>query len=309
MQDWTVEAAKRVVLITDAPPHGKQYHNYQRYGDDYPNGSPDGLILEDLIKEFAEKEIDFQVIKLNGEFDKTIDVIKTIIPNLEVTDMSGVRAEVRARGGRGGYAEEEAYAAKKFVGATVSGLKGSLQKMMDKRALFNEEKQKKLLEEIKDFTSKLDFEMLAEREKNVVDDVGDCINTFMNPVEALKANDCFGIGLSIQRPEAAIADPSRLQVVDIFPVYMTSDSFIDAAKFKLEGKEGVAGDSITGGFKTKENADLAKTAKIVEGLNKENITGILPLALFNEHWSVARRKMAPVLGFMCTLNIQGFVEE
>ena len=27
LQDWTEEAAKRVVIITDAPPHGKQFHN------------------------------------------------------------------------------------------------------------------------------------------------------------------------------------------------------------------------------------------------------------------------------------------
>lgn len=56
LQDWTEEAAKRCVLITDAPPHGRQYH---KHGDDYPNGSPEGLVLEDLMKEFCKKDIDF----------------------------------------------------------------------------------------------------------------------------------------------------------------------------------------------------------------------------------------------------------
>ena len=42
LQDWTEEAIKRVVIITDAPPHGKQYHG-NRCSDDFPNGSPEGI--------------------------------------------------------------------------------------------------------------------------------------------------------------------------------------------------------------------------------------------------------------------------
>jgi len=55
-QDWTEEASKRVVIICDAPCHGRQYHSVD---DSYPNGSPDGLVLEDLMKEFCKKEIEF----------------------------------------------------------------------------------------------------------------------------------------------------------------------------------------------------------------------------------------------------------
>jgi len=56
LQDWTEEAVKRVVIITDAPPHGKQYHDTC---DDYPEGSPEGIEIEDLMKEFCKKDIDF----------------------------------------------------------------------------------------------------------------------------------------------------------------------------------------------------------------------------------------------------------
>lgn len=42
------------------------------------------------------------------------------------------------------------------------------------------------------------------------------------------------------------------------------------------------------------------------GLGNESITGILPLHLFDEHWSIAKRKVAPVLGFMCTLDVMGY---
>lgn len=52
MQDWTEEAIKRVVIITDAPPHGRQYQNVP-CRDDYPEGSPDGIKIEDLMNEFC----------------------------------------------------------------------------------------------------------------------------------------------------------------------------------------------------------------------------------------------------------------
>jgi len=46
------------------------------------------------------------------------------------------------------------------------------------------------------------------------------------------------IGLDIQRPEAAIADPSRLIIKDIFPTYLSADSFLESAKFKIQEKAG-----------------------------------------------------------------------
>lgn len=65
-QDWTQEASKRVFLVCDAPCHGKQYHGDH---DNYPNGSPDGLELEHLLRDFCLKEIEFQVLKLNQNCD------------------------------------------------------------------------------------------------------------------------------------------------------------------------------------------------------------------------------------------------
>ena len=55
LQDWTEEAFKRVYIICDAPCHGKKYHPDQF--EDYPDGSPDGLVLEDLMKELCRKDI------------------------------------------------------------------------------------------------------------------------------------------------------------------------------------------------------------------------------------------------------------
>lgn len=128
----------------------------------------------------------------------------------------------------------------------------------------------------------------------------------MNPIEALKEGDCFGIGLSIARPECAIADPSRVIVKDIIPTYMTVDSFLESAKFKLANMHG-QDQKVHGGFKGKDSEE--KDAQVALGVGRENITGLLPLYLFKEHWSIAKRKIPPLFGFMCTLDVFGYNEE
>lgn len=86
MQDWTEEAAKQVFLICDAPAHGKDCNN--EYHDDFPEGSPDGLRMDELMKEFKQKEIEFNVIKLDNNCDKMIKLMQEHHDELEVKDMS-----------------------------------------------------------------------------------------------------------------------------------------------------------------------------------------------------------------------------
>ena len=52
----------------------------------------------------------------------------------------------------------------------------------------------------------------------------------MNTLDALKACDCMCLGLKIKRPEAAVADPSRLNILEVFPYYITNESFLIQAK-------------------------------------------------------------------------------
>jgi len=51
-----------VFHIFDAPCHGKKYCDG---GDSYPEGSPEGLELEPLMREFRDNKIAFTCIKLN----------------------------------------------------------------------------------------------------------------------------------------------------------------------------------------------------------------------------------------------------
>ena len=68
----------------------------------------------------------------------------------------------------------------------------------------------------------------------MIKDVGDCSYSCMNSAEALEEIDCMCISLSINRPQAAIADPSRLVINDIYPSYISADSFLNSANFNLE---------------------------------------------------------------------------
>ena len=88
MEDWTKEASKKVFMITDAPPHGTHLHTMGAGSDHYPEGSPDGLIFEDLMKEFKDKNIDFNVIKLDESCDAMIKVMQECHDELDVKDMS-----------------------------------------------------------------------------------------------------------------------------------------------------------------------------------------------------------------------------
>ena len=107
------------------------------------------------------------------------------------------------------------------------------------------------------------------------------------------------LGLSIARSHATIADPTKLVIKDVFPVYMSLDAFMESSIFNLRMSEGHA----AGGF------DLKDEAKLAVGAGRENISGLLPLYLFREHWELAKRKVQPLFGFMCTLEALGYTSQ
>lgn len=88
LQDWTEEASKRVFLISDAPAHG--YYDGQ---DDYPKGSPDGLKLDDLMREFSTREIEFQFYQLDKNCDKMVEEMRKYHESIEVNDMTDLKPQ------------------------------------------------------------------------------------------------------------------------------------------------------------------------------------------------------------------------
>ena len=115
--------------------------------------------------------------------------------------------------------------------------KEGLQKLLDKRAIGNDELYQKLENEVKSIVNKMDLKKVEADNKQIITDVGDCIMSCMSTVETMQSYDCMAIGLSITRPEAAIADPSRLIVHDIYPTYVSSESFLETAIFKLDNSQ------------------------------------------------------------------------
>ena len=61
--------ARYAVLISDAPGHGKQYHE-DDVEDDYKNGDPNGHGLEDLMRDYAKKNINLCLTRIDDYTDK-----------------------------------------------------------------------------------------------------------------------------------------------------------------------------------------------------------------------------------------------
>ena len=125
--------------------------------------------------------------------------------------------------------------------------------------------------------------------------LGDCPLSQCNVVELMRNCDCMCIGLNIARSQATILDPTKLVIKDVFPVYISLDSFLESSIFNLKMNQDAAG-----GF------DFQHEGKLAVGAGRESITGVMPLYLFKEHWELAKRKLQPVFGFMCTLEPLGY---
>jgi len=61
-----------------------------------------------------------------------------------------------------------------------------------------------------------------------------CAYSLADPVEALEDLDYMCVGLKVNRPEAAIADPSKLQIIEVYPTYVTGNSFLTQAQFNID---------------------------------------------------------------------------
>jgi len=80
-------STKLVIHFTDAPCHGKKYHDYR---DDYPNGDPNGLVPEELLLKFAGKSITYYF----GEIGEETRKMTNIFSNFMRENQQGLMFEV-----------------------------------------------------------------------------------------------------------------------------------------------------------------------------------------------------------------------
>ena len=73
--NWLNNSIKQAFLICDAPGHGKEFNTFG-WGDNYPNGSPDGFKIQEQMKTFAVKNINFSIVKVNNDCDSMIKVMQ-----------------------------------------------------------------------------------------------------------------------------------------------------------------------------------------------------------------------------------------
>ena len=73
--DWKSNA-KYVVLVCDAPCHGKKYHDINI--DDFGEGDPSGLVIEDLMLKFKNMNITFYCIEINDSTKKMFEIMKKV---------------------------------------------------------------------------------------------------------------------------------------------------------------------------------------------------------------------------------------
>ena len=90
---WMDHSIKQAFMICDAPGHGEDINGFKGFfGDDYPNGSPDGFKIQEQMKTFAAKNINFTIVKVNDSCDTMIKVMQANYDNhnrtMNVSDLA-----------------------------------------------------------------------------------------------------------------------------------------------------------------------------------------------------------------------------
>ncbi|CAG8816809.1 28931_t:CDS:2, partial [Racocetra persica] len=83
--EMTWSNATRVIIhIGDAPPHGRRFTNLN---DEYPDGDPNGLTAESVLKKMQLKNILYYFGKINNSTDVMLNVFREIIGSFPVFDL------------------------------------------------------------------------------------------------------------------------------------------------------------------------------------------------------------------------------
>ena len=108
--------------------------------------------------------------------------------------------------------------------------KPALKKMLDKRSTQSQNLYLQQEKQVKMLVKGMNVKDINKRNKDLIDSIGDCPLTCMDATELMADYDCMSICLNVQRPEAAIADPSRLVINDVHPTFVSSDNFLKLAR-------------------------------------------------------------------------------
>ena len=66
------------MIISDAPAHGTKYHDLGKDEDNYPDGDPEGRVLEDKIVEIVDKKIQIAALRITKHTEKMFGIMNEV---------------------------------------------------------------------------------------------------------------------------------------------------------------------------------------------------------------------------------------
>jgi hypothetical protein len=176
--------------------------------------------------------------------------------------------------------------------------KRGLKKKLDQRTQTNASLFENLEKMVESAVAQMDFDELKNQYGTNADQIGSCVLSCCNWIEALEQGDCLCLTLDVSRSQAAIADPSQVVIRSVGQSMMSAESFLDSVLYSLGNT--YQPESVHGGFN--KNA----SGEVVSGASRESITAVLPLFINEHHWKVAKHKMKPIMGYVTTLDVMGY---
>ncbi|KYQ99751.1 hypothetical protein DLAC_03694 [Tieghemostelium lacteum] len=129
-----------------------------------------------------------------------------------------------------------------------------------------------------------------------------CILSLSDWVELLEEKDILGFGLSIQRPESVVDDPTQIRIQEVSTTFLGKSSIEDAIALSLEVN---THEKTTGGFQVGAN----NQSVAVRGRGREPINSWLPLYLHAEHWKAIKYQLKNIIAYFVTLDPLAFAQD
>eukprot|EP01133_Synstelium_polycarpum_P012778 gene12778-14993_t len=150
--------------------------------------------------------------------------------------------------------------------------------------------------------SELDDDVEAGPTKDALDaskQLFSCTLSLCNWVELLEDKDVIGFGMSVQRPETVIDDPTQIRVIDYSTTFLGKSSIEDAIALSVAS---VGQDKTTGGYEVGRD----KISAAIKGRGREPINSWMPLYLHAEHWKPLELQLKSIIAYFVTLDPMAF---
>lgn len=170
-------------------------------------------------------------------------------------------------------------------------LQGKTSKVLQKRILKNQSSEQTQVADLANYS----VEAFAKEMKPVIERFGSCFVDQIDLADAIEGKGCFCITFDVERPEAAINDPSRIKILKINPTFISSSALISCIKYHLD-----IDPMNFGGFHGEQ------PVVPLTGASNEIIKAAMPIYICQENWHYAKSIIRPVLGWVTTLDAEGY---